>query len=179
MKVRRSTRCRTSCRISVGVLSSLSIAWRLVPPECGRQTVPHPIFWDGDSGGQEAYPKQVSLSGYVRTPTIADDRIVFACEDDLWIVGVQGGIARRLTTMAGECSLPRLSADGTRLAFVGRDEGHPELYVMPSEGGVPRRLTYLGSEALYCSSWSRDGRSVYFTSDAGSPFVRETLAFRV
>ncbi|MDB5041333.1 MAG: peptidase [Candidatus Eremiobacteraeota bacterium] len=127
----------------------------------------------------EAYPEQVSLSGYVRTPTIADDRIVFACEDDLWIVGVQGGIARRLTTMAGECSLPRLSPDGTRLAFVGRDEGHSELYVMPSEGGVPRRLTYLGSEALYCSGWSRDGRSVYFTSDAGSPFVRETLAFRV
>src|SRR5216683_4723406 len=77
----------------------------------------HPTFVDGDSAGQEAYPKQVSLSGYVRTPTIADDRIVFACEDDLWIVGVQGGIARRLTTMAGECSLPRLSPDGTRLAF--------------------------------------------------------------
>jgi tricorn protease len=121
----------------------------------------------------------VNPSGYVRTPTIADDRIVFACEDDLWIVGVHGGIARRLTTMAGECSLPRLSPDGSQLAFVGRDEGHPELYVMPSEGGVPRRLTYLGGEVLYCSGWSRDGRAIFFTSDAGSPFVKETLAFRI
>ncbi|HEY4439808.1 MAG TPA: hypothetical protein VGN14_05100, partial [Candidatus Elarobacter sp.] len=118
-------------------------------------------------------------SGYVRTPTIADDRVVFACEDDLWIVGAEGGIARRLTTTEGECTLPRLSPDGTRLAFVGRDEGHPELYVMASEGGVPQRLTYLGSEALYCSGWSADGTSIYFTSDAGSPFVKETLAFRV
>ena len=121
----------------------------------------------------------MNASGYVRTPTIAGDRIVFACEDDLWIVGAEGGVARRLTTMAGECSLPRLSPDGSRLAFVGRDEGHPELYVMPSEGGVPVRVTYLGGETLYCSGWSRDGRTVYVTSDAGSPFVRETLAFAV
>ncbi len=117
--------------------------------------------------------------GYVRTPTIADDRIVFACEDDLWLVGAGGGIARRLTTMEGECSLPRLSPDGTRLAFVGRDEGHPELYVMPSEGGEPRRLTHLGSEALYACGWSPDGDSIFFTSDSGSPFSKETLAFRI
>jgi tricorn protease len=121
----------------------------------------------------------VDASGYIRTPTIADDRVVFACEDDLWIVGDRGGLARRLTTMAGECTLPRLSPDGKRLAFVGRDEGHPELYVMPSEGGVPRRLTYLGGETLNCTGWSRDGRSVYFSSDSGSPHVKQTLGFRI
>jgi tricorn protease len=121
----------------------------------------------------------VDATGYIRTPTITGDRVVFACEDDLWIVGVQGGLARRLTTMAGECTLPRLSPDGARLAFVGRDEGHPELYVMPSEGGVPRRLTYLGSETLNCTGWSRDGRSLYFSSDSGSPHVKQTLGFRV
>jgi tricorn protease len=121
----------------------------------------------------------VSSTGYVRTPTIADDRIVFVCEDALWIVGAEGGIARRLTTMAGESTLPRLSPNGTLLAFVGRDEGHPELYVMPSEGGVPRRLTHLGSEVLYCCGWSDDGRFIYFTADSGTVFARQTLAFRV
>ena len=121
----------------------------------------------------------MNASGYVRTPTIAGDRIVFVCEDDLWSVDAGGGIARRLTSLAGECSLPRLSPDGTQVAFVGRDEGHPELYLMPSAGGVPRRATHLGSEVLYCCSWSRDGRSVAFSSDSGSPFVKETFAFRV
>ncbi|HEY0615190.1 MAG TPA: PDZ domain-containing protein, partial [Candidatus Elarobacter sp.] len=121
----------------------------------------------------------MSAIGYVRTPTIAGDRIVFACEDDLWTVGTSGGVARRLTTTEGECTLPRLSPDGTRLAFVGRDEGNPEVYVMAAGGGVARRLTYLGSEAVYCCGWSRDSRFVYFTSDAGAPFVKETLAFRI
>jgi tricorn protease len=132
-----------------------------------------------DSRTPPAYPSRVSATGYVRTPTIADDLIVFACEDDLWAAGAQGGVARRLTATEGEITLPRLSPDGTRVAFAGREEGNPELYVMPSEGGVPRRLTHLGSDVLNCCGWSRDGRFVYFTSDAGSPFVKETLAFRV
>ena len=50
---------------------------------------------------------------------------------------------------------------------------------MPSDGGVALRLTHLGGEAVYCCGWSRDGRFMYFTSDAGSPFVKETLAWRV
>ncbi|MDB5026469.1 MAG: peptidase [Candidatus Eremiobacteraeota bacterium] len=121
----------------------------------------------------------MSATGYVRTPTIADDRIVFACEDDLWAVGAEGGIARRLTATEGESGMPRLSPDGSKLAFVGREEGNPELYVMPAEGGVPRRLTFFGSDVLACSGWSRDGLSVYVTTDSGSPFVKESLPFRV
>jgi tricorn protease len=121
----------------------------------------------------------VNATGYVRTPTIAGDRIVFACEDDLWSVDAGGGVARRLTTIEGECGLPRLSPDGRRLAFVARAEGNPELYVMPAQGGAVRRLTHLGSETLYCSGWSRDGQAIYFTCDAGSPFAKVTLAYRI
>ncbi|HEY0380706.1 MAG TPA: PDZ domain-containing protein [Candidatus Elarobacter sp.] len=121
----------------------------------------------------------MSSTGYVRTPTIAGDRIVFACEDDLWTVGVAGGTARRITTTEGECTLPRLSPDGARVAFVGRDEGTPEMYVMAADGGVAQRLTHLGGEVVNCCGWSRDGNAVYFTTDAGSPFLKETLAWRV
>jgi tricorn protease len=121
----------------------------------------------------------VSDSGYVRTPTIAGDRIVFVCEDDLWLVGDDGGIARRLTTTEGECTLPRLSPDGTLVAFVARTEGNPELYVMDAGGGVPRRLTQLGGEVVNCCGWSPDGTSLYFTSDSAAPFIKETGAFRI
>ena len=81
--------------------------------------------------------------GYLRHPTIRDDTIVFICDDDLWRVDARGGTARRLTAGLGEPSTPALSADGKRIAFVGRDEQHPEVYLMSAEGGLARRMTWL------------------------------------
>jgi tricorn protease len=62
---------------------------------------------------------------------------------------------------------------------VGRDEGTPEIFVLPAVGGPPQRLTHLGSDALYVCGWARDGSAIFFTADAGAPFVKETVAFRV
>ena len=117
--------------------------------------------------------------GYYRTPTIAGETIVFVCEDDLWSVDARGGLARRLTASPAAVALPRLSPDGSTVAYVGGDEGTPEVYTIPAVGGPPRRLTFFGSTALYVSGWSHDGREIYFTSDAGVPFVKETVAFAV
>ena len=83
--------------------------------------------------------------GYYRYPTIAGDRIVFVCEDDLWSVPAGGGTATRLTANFGTCNTPRLSPNGQWIAFVSNDEGNAEVYVMPAAGGTPRRITFLGS----------------------------------
>ncbi len=117
--------------------------------------------------------------GYCRFAALHGETLVFVCEDDLWIVQRDGGTARRLTTSSAEVALPRISPDGTRLAFVAREEGNPEVYVMPTGGGVARRLTFLGSDACTLSGWSPSGDEIFFCSDAGSPFARETHAFAV
>ncbi|MFC2037756.1 peptidase, partial [Chloroflexota bacterium] len=105
--------------------------------------------------------------GYYRFPTIHDDRVVFVAEDDLWEVPATGGVARRLTANLGAVSHPFLSPDGQWLAFVGREEGHSEVYVMPASGGPSKRLTFLGSNAAVVG-WHQ-GR-IIFASDVGRPF---------
>jgi tricorn protease len=121
----------------------------------------------------------MSQPGYYRYATIAGETIVFVCEDDLWTVPRSGGQAHRLTASSGEVSTPRLSPDGSLVAFVSRDEGNPEVYVMPAGGGMPKRLTFLGSDACTVSGWSPDGNSILFASDAAWPFARETRGFRI
>jgi tricorn protease len=96
---------------------------------------------------------------------------VFVSEDDLWAVPATGGIARRLTANLGAVSAPFFSPDGKTLAFTGREEGHPEVYVMDAEGGPVRRLTFLGA-ATTVIGWTPGGDRILFASDAGQPFER-------
>jgi tricorn protease len=109
-------------------------------------------------------------SGYYRYPTLHNDTAVFVCEDDLWTVPAGGGLARRLTANLGEVSFPSLSPDGQWLAFVGREEGAAEVYVMPALGGPARRLTWQGASRLWTAGWTADGRILY-ASNAGQPFI--------
>ena len=109
------------------------------------------------------------MSGYYRSPTICQDTIVFVCEDDLWTVPVEGGVARRLTSNLGAAGSPRLSPDGEQLAFAGREEGPSEVYTMPALGGEAKRLTYQGSNVSIVG-WDTDGKHILYSSGAGLAF---------
>jgi len=77
----------------------------------------------------------------LRFPTTNDREIVFCYAGELYAVGKDGGVARRLTSGPGYSSFPHFSPDGTQLAFTSQYDGNTEVYVMPGEGGVPKRLT--------------------------------------
>jgi len=117
----------------------------------------------------------MAQAGYLRHPALRDDTVVFICDDDLWRVGAGGGVARRLTAGLGEPSTPAVSPDGQWIAFVGRDEQHPEVYVMSAEGGTARRMTWLGPDVMV-RGWTPDGR-ILFVSTYGQPFFRNYRAF--
>jgi tricorn protease len=117
--------------------------------------------------------------GYYRYPSIAGDRIVFVCEDDLWSGSADGGSAIRLTVSFGTCSFPRLSPNGAWVAFISTDEGNPELYVMPADGGEPQRLTFLGATLAATTGWSEDGSEIFFVANPSAWYEAETRPFAI
>ncbi len=94
--------------------------------------------------------------GYYRWPAIHGETIVFTAEGDLWTVGVQGGVAHRLTSNSGLESLAAISPDGTTVAFSAQYEGPTDVYTMPIDGGLPRRRTWDGDALV--AGWTPDGK---------------------
>ncbi|WP_214323917.1 S41 family peptidase [Nonomuraea sediminis] len=117
------------------------------------------------------------MSAYLRFPAVFQDVVVFAAEDDLWMVAAAGGRAFRLTAGQAEARSPRISPRGEQLAFVGREEGPEEVYVMPAEGGAAHRLTFHGARCTV-TGWDPEGRILY-ASDASQPFDGRAWLHRV
>jgi len=99
--------------------------------------------------------------GYYQHPTLHANTVVFSTEGDLWAVGTEGGLARRLTTHLAQEGAPRFSPDGKTIAFSGNYEGVNEVYTMPATGGVPRRRTFGGANT---AGWTPDGRLMVVTN---------------
>jgi tricorn protease len=106
--------------------------------------------------------------GYLRYPSIHGDRVVFVCEDDLWLAPAEGGLACRLTAGNGDATWARFSPDGERIAFVSREEGPADVYVMPTTGGVATRLTHHG-QVRQVAAWTPDGSAIQYASSIGRP----------
>ena len=55
----------------------------------------------------------------LRSPTVSPTHIAFVNANDIWIVGREGGDARRLTSGLGGETSPHFSPDGRWIAFTG------------------------------------------------------------
>src|SRR5574337_252596 len=121
--------------------------------------------------------RAMSEIAYLRQPTLHADTVVFVSDDDLWRASVDGGTAQRLTAGLSEPSTPCLSPDGRWIAYISRDEQHPEVNLMPADGGPGRRLTWLGPDTAV-RGWTPDGR-ILFVSTWGQPFFRNHQAYTV
>jgi dipeptidyl aminopeptidase/acylaminoacyl peptidase len=67
--------------------------------------------------------------------------------NDLWVVPLAGGEARRLTFHAKSDTRGRWSPDGRRIAFVSAREGGSQVWVMDAGGGEAKKVTSLPTEA--------------------------------
>jgi dipeptidyl aminopeptidase/acylaminoacyl peptidase len=60
---------------------------------------------------------------------------------DLWLVPTAGGVPRRLTNHPLADNRPRWSPDGTRIGFLSRRGGSPQVYAVGTSGDEARPLT--------------------------------------
>jgi Tol biopolymer transport system component len=113
-------------------------------------------------------------------PTAAAGRIVFAslrADGNLELFGIPlaGGEATRLTRTSAPETMPALSRDGQRLAYISNASGLARLWLAAGDGsgGAPAAPSFGAGFALDASpSWAPDGSRVAFTStEGGSPDV--------
>ena len=102
------------------------------------------------------------------------DRIAFASNRsgrfEVWSSDRDGSNPVQLTSMSFPwCSSVHWSPDGHRILFTAIDAESSDIRVVDSEGGGARALVSGPSDDLE-ANWSRDGESIYFTSNRSGQF---------
>ncbi|WP_330349834.1 S41 family peptidase [Streptomyces sp. NBC_00582] len=97
-------------------------------------------------------------AAYFRHPHLHGELVAFAAEDDVWLAPLDGGRAWRVSADNVPVSAPRISPDGTTVAWTSTRDGAPEVHIAPVEGGPATRLTHWGSWQTRVRGWTPDGR---------------------
>jgi dipeptidyl aminopeptidase/acylaminoacyl peptidase len=92
---------------------------------------------------------------------------------DLWLIPVDGGPARQLTSDKASDSQPTVSPDGKWIAFVSKrgDDAESQIYVIAIDGGEARRVTNLPTGASI-PKWFPDSTRLAFVSEVWPDLVR-------
>jgi TolB protein len=120
------------------------------------------------SGGGNFMQVSFSQEGADFDPDISRDgrQIVFASTQhrntaDIYIKNVESRVVTQLTNDPANDVMPRISPDGTRVAFASNRSGNWDIYVMPITGGRAIQITSSAADDLH-PSWSPDGSQIVF-----------------
>ncbi|WP_405465885.1 PDZ domain-containing protein [Streptomyces jietaisiensis] len=117
---------------------------------------------------------QPASPAYLRFPHLHGDTVAFTAEDDVWVAPLDGGRAWRVSADNVPVNHPRISPDGTRLAWTSTRDGAPEVHVAPLDGGPATRLTHWGTRTQV-RGWTAEGE-VLALSTHGQTSLRRTWA---
>ena len=120
---------------------------------------------------EQAYVEELDVSPDGTELVLNSDR---AGNLDLWVIPLDGGEWRALTTHSGPDWAPRYSADGQKIVFHSHRNETRDLFIIPSDGGVVQPLIQSPEFELQ-PSFSPDGqRVVYNDLSTGDLWVVST-----
>ncbi|MEU9357349.1 S41 family peptidase [Streptomyces sp. NPDC048301] len=112
---------------------------------------------------------------YLRYPHVQGDLIAFTAEDDVWLAPLDGGRAWRVSADNRPVTQPRISPDGSLVAWTSRRDGAPEVHLAPVDGGPSRKLTHWGDARTSVRGWTPEGE-VLVISTQGQVSLRRSWA---
>lgn len=87
----------------------------------------------------------------------------FAGDQDIYLLGSDGNMIRKLTDKRGIDTSPTWSPDGSQMAFVSDRAGSPQIYVKQISSGREERVTYEGKYNTQ-PSWSPKGDKIAYSA---------------
>jgi tricorn protease len=113
-------------------------------------------------------------TAYLRYPDVHGDLIVFTAANAVWAAPLSGGHAWQLSDDANPVAYPRISPDGTQVAFTSRSSGQPEVHLVGVDGtDAARRLTWWANRHTRVAGWLPDGRIIVTTGHGATLSSRD------
>lgn len=86
--------------------------------------------------------------------------IVFDMLGDIYVVSVEGGNAKALTSEIAWNMQPKFSPDGSKIAFISDRKGGDNLWIMNADGTDMKEVSKEEANLVHSPSWSPDGNYI-------------------
>jgi tricorn protease len=128
--------------------------------------------------GEPPYDEPVTSSRYLRYPHVRGDLLTFIADNDVWLAPVTGGRAWRISSDQASAAYPRLSPDGSLIAWTSLRDGPAEIFLATASDGGSDRVTYWSHPSTKLRGWGPDGE-LLATSSFSQPFRFQTWAYAI